>query len=68
LILEHNLDFWSRLTPQLLERLRSTILNLQIYFPKKVIFENLGFGIDNPCRIYIYFLEFADEQVLGMKG
>ncbi len=46
-----NSDFWSRLTHQLLGRLKSTIPNLQIHLPKKANFEKLGLGIDNPCRI-----------------
>ncbi len=37
--------------------------NLQIYWPKKANSEKLGLGIDNPCRIF--FIEFANEQVLG---
>jgi cyanophycinase-like exopeptidase len=56
-------DLWSRLTHQLLGRLKSTISNLQIYIPKKANSEKLGLGIDNPCSIV--FFEFADEQVLG---
>jgi hypothetical protein len=56
-----NSDFWSRLTHQLLGRLRFTIPNMQIYLPKKANFEKLGFGFDNPCKID--FFEFADEQV-----
>ncbi len=60
-----NLDFWSGLTHQLLGRLRSTIPNLQIYLPKKVNCEKLGLGIDNPWRMFFFFFEFADEQVLG---
>jgi hypothetical protein len=47
----------------LLERLKSTIPNLQIYLPKKANFDKLGLGIDNPCRIV--FFEFVDEQVLA---
>jgi hypothetical protein len=47
----------------LLERLKSTIPNPQIYLPKKANSEKLGLRIDNPCRM-VYF-EFADEQVLG---
>ncbi len=59
-----NSDFWSRLTHQLLGRLRTTIPNLQIYLPIKANFEKLGLGIDNPCRI-AFLVEFADEQVLA---
>jgi hypothetical protein len=44
-----NLDFWSRLTHQLLVRLKSSIPNLQICLPKKANSEKLG--IDNPCRV-----------------
>jgi hypothetical protein len=58
-----NSDFWSRITHQLLERLKFSIPNLQIYLPKKANCEKLGLGINNPCRIV--FFEFADEQVLG---
>ncbi len=46
-----NLDFWSRLAHQLLERLKSTIPKLQFYLTKKASTEKLGLGIDNPCRI-----------------
>ncbi len=46
-----NSDMWSRLTHQLLGRLKSTISNLQIYLPIKTNSEKLGLGIDNPCRI-----------------
>jgi hypothetical protein len=60
-----NSDFLSRLTHQLLGRVKATVPNLQIYLPKKANSEKLGLGIDNPRRIV--FLEFADEQVLG-KG
>jgi hypothetical protein len=58
-----DLDLWSRLTPQLFGRLKSTIPNSQICLPKKANSEKLGLGIDNPCRIV--FFEFADELVLG---
>ncbi len=51
-----NSDFWSRLTHQLLGRLKSTIPNLKIYLPKKVNSEKLGLGIDNPCRIVLLSL------------
>ncbi len=51
---EH-LDFWSRLTHQLLGRLKSTIPNLQTYLPKNANSEKLGLGIDNPCRIVFFF-------------
>ncbi len=44
-------DFWSRLTNQLIGRLKSTIPNLQIYLPKMANSEKLGLRIDNPCRI-----------------
>ncbi len=46
-----NSDFWSRLTHQLLGRLKSTIPNMQIYLAKKANSEQLGLGIDNPFRI-----------------
>ncbi len=46
-----NSGFWSRLTHQLLGRLRFTIPNLQMYLPKKANFEMLGLGIDNLCKI-----------------
>jgi hypothetical protein len=45
-----NLDLSSRLTHQLLWRLKSTIPNLQIYLPKMANSEKLGLGLDNPCR------------------
>jgi hypothetical protein len=63
-----NSDFWSKLTHEFLGRLKSTIPNLQMYLPKRANSEQLGLGIDNPCRIVLFFFfEFADEQVLG-KG
>jgi hypothetical protein len=46
-----NSDFLSRLTQQLLGRLKSTIPDLQIYLPKKANFEKLGLGIGNTYRI-----------------
>jgi hypothetical protein len=46
-------------------RLKSTIPNLQMYLPEKANSEKVGLKINNPCRIYIYFFEFAYEQVLG---
>ncbi len=46
-----NSNLWSRLTHHLLERLKSTIPNLQIYLPKRANSEKLGLGIDNPCRV-----------------
>jgi hypothetical protein len=46
-----NSDFWSWLTQQWLERLKCTILNLQIYLPKKANSEMFGLGIDNLCMI-----------------
>jgi hypothetical protein len=58
-----NSDFWSRLTHEFLGRLKSTIPNLQMYLPKKLNFEKLGLGSDNPCRIVSF--AFVDEQVLG---
>jgi hypothetical protein len=58
-----NSGFLSRLTDELLGKMKSTIPNLQIYLPKKANSGRLGWGIDNPCRIV--FFEFADEQVLG---
>ncbi len=39
-----NSDFWSRLTHQLLGRLKSTIPNLQIYLPKNGGFWEVGVG------------------------
>ncbi len=58
-----NLDFWSRLTHQLLGRLRFTISNLQIYLPKKANFEKLGLGLDNPYRI-VFFLSLRMNKCL----
>jgi hypothetical protein len=40
-----NSDFWSRMTQQLLGRLKSTIPNLQMYSPRKANSEKLGLGI-----------------------
>jgi hypothetical protein len=41
-----NSDFWSRLTHQLFERLKSTIPNLQMYLPKKWrILRSWGWGL-----------------------
>jgi hypothetical protein len=51
------LDFWSRLTHELLGRLKFAIPNLQIYYPKKANFEKLGLGIDNPCRVVFLSLQ-----------
>jgi hypothetical protein len=51
-----NSDFWSRLTHQLLVRLKFTVTNLQFYLPKMANSEKLGLGIDNPCRIVILSL------------
>ncbi len=56
-------DFWSRLTPQLLGRLKSTIPNLQIYLPKKGKFWEVGDWQSMQDSIS----GFADEQVL-VKG
>ncbi len=56
-------DFWSRLSHQLLGRLKSTIPNLQIYQPKKATSEKLGLGIDNPCRM-VFFLSLRMNKCL----
>jgi hypothetical protein len=50
-----NSDLWSRLTHQLLGRLKSTIPNVQIYLPKKANSEKLGLGIDGPFGIVFFF-------------
>jgi hypothetical protein len=56
------LDLWSRITHQLLGRLKSAIPEMQFYLPKKrANCKKLGLGMDNPCRIV--FFEFGDEQV-----
>jgi hypothetical protein len=52
-----NWDIWSRLTHELLGRLKFTIPILQIYSPKKANFEKLGLGLDNPCRIVFLSLQ-----------
>jgi hypothetical protein len=57
-----NLDFWSSLTHQLLGRLKSTILNLQIYLLKGEFCE---LGIGDRQSMQDGFFEFTDEQVLG---
>jgi hypothetical protein len=51
-----NSDFWSRLSHQLLGRLKSTIPYLQIYLPKEANSEELGLGIDNPCRTFFFWV------------
>ncbi len=55
-----NLDFWSRITYQLLERLKSTIPNLQIYLPKNA----MELGIDNLCRIVFFLLSLPMNKCL----
>jgi integral membrane sensor domain MASE1 len=60
-------DFLSRLTHQLLGRLKSTVANLQIYLPRKANSEKLGLGIDNPHRIV--FLSLRTNKCLeGVNG
>ncbi len=46
-----NSDFWSRLTHQLLERLKFTISNLQIYLPKRRILRSWRWGLTIHSRI-----------------
>ncbi len=62
------LDQQSRILPadwlsNCLERLKSTIPNLQIYLPKKANSGKLGLGLDNPCRIV--FLSLQTNKCLG---
>ncbi len=52
-------DVWSRLTHQLLGRLKSTIPILQIFSPKNANSEKLGLRIDNPCRIVFLSLRMS---------
>jgi hypothetical protein len=51
-----NSYFSSRLTHQLLGRLKSTIPSLQMYLPKNANSAKLGLGIHKPCRIVFFFL------------
>ncbi len=68
------LSTWSRLTHQLLGRLKSTIPNLQIYLPKTANSEKLGLGIDNPCRTVFMSLrmnkclERVNDRHFGNSG
>ncbi len=51
-----NSDLWSRLTHQLLWRLKSTISSLEIYSSNQANSEKLGLGIDNPCVIVFFWV------------
>jgi hypothetical protein len=58
-----NTDFWSRLTHQLLGRMKSTIPEFQIFLrKKKQILRSWGWGLTMHAG---YFFEFADEEALG---
>jgi hypothetical protein len=60
-------NFWSRLTHQLLGRLKLTIPSLPIYLPKKANSEKLGLGLDNLCRMVFLSLRMNKclERVNG---